>query len=712
MEIQDMLSLAQWWGMFLLLGTIFLPVTARIFHHFPDKGYIFSKVIGLIFLSYSVFLLGLFRILPFTQQTTLFILLFFCSFFLFVSSRRGGFISFSLLRICILEEVLFFITLSFWSFIRAHQPDIHGLEKYMDYGFVNSILKSAYFPPTDMWFASFPINYYYFGHFFTAVATRLSFLPSSITYNLMIATLFALTFCASFSIGYNVFLPLLSKKKGFFISNISLAAGLLSACLVSLAGSLHSIYTLFKPYENENPLPFTQLMFSPFSFPNSYWYPNATRFIHNTIHEFPLYSFVVADLHGHVLSIPIVLTIIALLLHDFIYKSGSFSTKKILLLSFFLGVAYMTNAWDAIIYFLLGSTLIMYMPLANKSSFFSYYKNPFHALSLFYCLLLLFVGFLVFSFPFSYNFKPFVSGIGILCAPAFLTSIKSLGPFLFEADHCQHSPFWQLLILHGFFYFWVIVFVFQLKSLKKYLKTDIFVLVLIILSTLLIIVPEFIYAKDIYPAHYRANTMFKLVYEAFIMLSLSCGYIIKRMLVLFKPGISSVVALCIGGVGLWFVGMYPYYAISSYYENFQTYHGLDGTKYLRTLYPSDYEAISWINANIKTQPVILEAQGDSYTDFGRVSVNTGLPTVLGWTVHEWLWRGSYDVPAPRIPDIPTLYESTDLEVTKHLIKKYTISLVFIGELEKQKYTKLNEEKFVKLGKIIYQKGETKIYQTN
>ncbi len=36
--------------------------------------------------------------------------------------------------------------------------------------------------------------------------------------------------------------------------------------------------------------------------------------------------------------------------------------------------------------------------------------------------------------------------------------------------------------------------------------------------------------------------------------------------------------------------------------------------------------------------MVLEANGDSYTGFERVSASTGLPTILGWYVHEWLWR--------------------------------------------------------------------------
>ena len=76
-------------------------------------------------------------------------------------------------------------------------------------------------------------------------------------------------------------------------------------------------------------------------------------------------------------------------------------------------------------------------------------------------------------------------------------------------------------------------------------------------------------------------------------------------------------------------------------------------------YPEDKEIIDYINKNIIGQPIILEAQGDSYTDFARISANTGLPTVLGWTVHEWLWRGSYDVPSARFDDIKNGIDNTN-----------------------------------------------------
>ena len=92
--------------------------------------------------------------------------------------------------------------------------------------------------------------------------------------------------------------------------------------------------------------------FLPFTFPNNYWYPNATRFIPFTIHEFPIYSFVVSDLHGHVLDIPFVLLTIATIFTLFIGKKIKFI--HLVFISFLLAIMYMTNAWDGLIYMLLG----------------------------------------------------------------------------------------------------------------------------------------------------------------------------------------------------------------------------------------------------------------------------------------------------------------------------------------------------------------------
>lgn len=711
MNLSDIFYILRWFFVFLVIGSAFLPLTFSIFSNFKDKGYIFSKIISLTIISYIIFVLATFHVLNFSNYSIILILLicFFINYYFFkikkiniLSIIRGN------IKIFLLEELIFFLCLFFWAFVRSNLPEIHGLEKFMDFGFLNSILRSDYFPAKDMWYTPFSINYYYFGHLMTAVLTKLSTIPSFISYNIMIATLFALTFSFSFSLAINIF----ENERFSLKSNLS---GILAAVFVTLGGNLTTVYAFFKAYvPADNPVPFWQLNFLPFNFPNNFWYPNATRFIPFTIHEFPLYSFVVSDLHGHVLDIPLVLLAIALLFSIFLKSKLELNNLKleILLISFLLAIMYMTNAWDGFIYILLTFILFIAFYLYKKNwSFFMSIKNLYELLKKF---LIIILGFIIFTIPFSINFKPFVSGIGILCAPSFLTNLGSLGPFIFEANHCQKSPIWQLLILYGFFYFFVISFILflRLKKNHKLSKNDIFILSLILLSSLLLIIPEFIYIKDIYPLHYRANTMFKLSYEAYIMLSICSSYIlikllssIKSKLILFLFFSSSFLLILLNLI-------YPFFAIGSYYRNLTTYQNLNGIKYLNTLYPNDYKLINWINDNIKNQPVILEANGDSYTDFARISANTGLPTIIGWSVHEWLWRGTYDIVAPRIEDVKTLYTSNDIELIKTLLKKYNVSYVVISSFEKEKYPNLNEDNFKRFGKLVYQNSKAKLYKIN
>ena len=694
----DLHYVIQWWIPLFLIGIIFYPLSSLIFEKFEDRGYAFSKVLALGVISYTLFILNTAKLLPFNIVSAVLVIWIFIiiNYVLKKRSKKLNKKNFPW-KIIAFEEILFLAGIIFWSYIRGHEPSINGLEKFMDFGFLNSILRSNYIPPIDIWFPPYPINYYYFGHFITAILTKLSFLPSYITFNLMIATLFSFTFVLGFSLALN-FLTGQRKK---------IIGGILTAALLAFAGNLHTIYTLFKIYNVDHPVPFWQLPFLPFSFPNNYWYPNATRFIPFTIHEFPIYSFVVSDLHGHVLDIPFVLLSIAFAY--VLYLQKSVSKLLLALISLFLAIMYMTNVWDGAIYMLLAIIILFIKNWHYLKGRFSFHIQTLFLETLKYVLLIL-VLFFVFSLPFNFYFRPFAEGIGVLCAPSFLTNIGKIGPFLFEANHCQKSPWWQLLTLYGFFYFFVISFLIFLRRTKQ-TREDIFILVLIFLSTLLIIIPEVLYVKDIYPAHYRANTMFKLVYQAFMMLSFVSGYIIMRVLNT-KRNFARFLFLIFTLLLLILVFVYPYFAIKSYYGDLKNYTGLDGIVYLKTRYPQDYVAINWMNTNISGRPVIVEAQGDSYTDYERVSANTGLPTILGWTVHEWLWRGTYDIPAPRIGEVKDIYENTDLNKTRKLLKKYNVEYVYVGGLEHQKYPNLIESKFEKLGKVVFQQGTTKLYKLN
>jgi len=744
--LSDFKYIFTWWLSLFFLSSLSLPLIFLLFKKFWDKGYIFAKTFSLFVLSYLLLVLGIFKVTTFTLPCIYFVIAAFAALNIFLLLKNKTYFKSFLKkywRIFLFEEILFFIILTFWSYVRGFAPDIEGLEKFMDWGFVNSILKSQYFPPADMWYAGEPINYYYFGHLVFAFLTKISRISSTITYNLSMATVCALTFVSGFSLTSNLIYSTLKKP----VFRLYLFGGLLSAFLLTFGGNLHTAYKIGKTMiaDHQN--------FKEAS--STYWYPDATRFIgfdpdttDKTIHEFPLYSFVVADLHGHMNDIPLVIFFMAFL---FVSLTSVSKLKSYLFLpsGFLLSLAYMTNAWDFAVYGLLFAIASF---LVSKKFWPTILSG-----------LLTIVTWFVFTLPFSLNFTPMAEGLKLSDA---------------------RTPFYQLFILYGGFWLISLPFIIFIKKnlkRKKLLSTDFFVLALFITATALVIIPEIIYIKDIYVDEYRrANTMFKLVYQAFIMYSLISGYIFVRLrqsffyrslfLIIFMIHLS-----------------YSYFAIKSYY-GLKEYRGLYGLNFLEISYSDNLAAINWLNQNVTGQPHILEAVGDSYTTFNQVSMATGLPTIQGWVVHEWLWRGGYDAPAARQRDVDTIYNflsknsrtknntqsseeyivnpgdslwkiskeklnneflwkkiaelnnlenpsliypyqkliipvdipnsfiehndgNSNIDEIKSILNKYQVKYIFVGDKEYENYPEINLENFLEIGaELVFESGQTRIYQ--
>lgn len=690
-----------WYLLLLLLGLFFMPITRFLFRRFFDLGYPFAKAIGILVVSYTVYIVSLLHIGPFTGSNTLLIILVYAVLngVLFKKFPVITDIKPHTIPLLIFEEFLFLGCLIGWVYVRGQEPSLHGLEKFMDFGFINSALKSPYFPPTDMWLAGKTINYYYFGHITGAVLTKISQLPSAITYNLLLATIFALGVTQTFSLAANIVYHGFKKRM-----SEAFAGGILGTFLVNFSGNLHTIYLFTKGYEPEKPVPFWQIL-SSFN-PLKYWYPNATRFIPFTIHEFPLYSYVVADLHGHVFDIPFVLLTIALLFlfvlevkhirlsHLFSFKiPGTWNVSYhelilIVLLGFLASTNYMTNAFDGGIYLLLSMFLFVGAYGVFKGLLYSAVA----------------VGsFVLFNVPFSAHFDPFVSGIGVNCAPQFLTQLKQVGPFLFEAGNCQSSTWWMLLTLWGFFIFnfiWLLIFLSK-KTIKNMTATSTFMVILFSFGVFLIIIPEFFYIKDIYPTHFRANTMFKLGYQAFMMMGVASAYTFIYAKKVFKKDklLAGLYLICFIPLFL-LVALYPIFAVRSYYGNLNKTPQLSGTEWLKSSYPEYHEIISYLNTVAPAGIRILEAPGDSYTDFDVVSSYTGLQTIVGWGVHQWLWRGSYSVVAELLPIVERIYTGTDKRAVLQDLRRFEIRYVVVGPNERSKYSGLNEALLQSIGKAV------------
>ena len=758
-------TIAGWYVYLLFLGMLFFPIIARIYRRFPDKGYPFAKTAAIIGVSYIMYLLGLMKILPFTKESLFLILLIFAVFVLkFFKQEIQSLkkLSSKQYLLILFEEALFIVSLLFLAIIRAQEPSIHGLEKFMDFGFMESILKSTYFPPLDMWLSAdpaspggYPINYYYFGHLTGALLIKLSGVNPFIGYNLILATIFAQGMTLTFSLTSSITHMLQNMKQK--IEKISLiptvAVGLLGAFIVNFAGNLHTIYTFTTGYPNESPEPFWDKfqsiaeiqatmtssgggVYESMVQNSAYWYPNATRFIPFTIHEFPAYSYVVADLHGHVFDIPFVLITLALIVlfvlntrsgqktshqHTLIKWIENLSKQTIgrllrflpfhknaslivpfkdriwvMMIGFIIAINYMTNAFDGPIYLLF---MLFVLFFVYKFS----WKFAIQTATLL-------ASFLIFSFPFSAHFEPFATAIGVNCSPDFLVEIEKFGPFLFEKGNCQLSELWMMGVLWGFFWISGLLFASYLAMRKRarYSLSSIDWMLILIFGycTFLLIIPEFVYAKDIYPGHFRANTMFKLGYQAFMMMGVASTIAIYQ--IVRWQSIKKYILIPVFVLAFFLISLYPFLAFPAYYpglydkETYTKNQNLDGMTWMKTQYLDDLEIINFINTSIVGQHVILEAQGDSYTDYDRISAFTGNPTVAGWWVHQWLWRGSSDVVGKRIPDIEALYQSEDITQTQQLIDKYHIEYVVVSGLEREKYQKLNEEKFSQIGYKLFE----------
>ncbi len=142
--------------------------------------------------------------------------------------------------------------------------------------------------------------------------------------------------------------------------------------------------------------------------------------------------------------------------------------------------------------------------------------------------------------------------------------------------------------------------------------------------------------------HFRSNTMFKLGYQAFILFSIVSGYTITNFLAKSEKrrGIRRKIFFIFLIPQLFLVSIYPIFSVRSYFGELKDYKGLDGTLWIQVQYPDDWKAITWLNNNgsptspaargaiMTDSPVIIEADGDSYTDYDHFSAFTGIPTVV------------------------------------------------------------------------------------
>ena len=698
----DNVPFLKWWLMVLILGLGYYPLGAVLFSALRDRGYIFSKVLGIGLAGFLTWVLVVCGAAKFTSGAVIAVTavsMALC-WILYIKKAEKKTLD---LDLVLGEELIFLAFFLLWTYFAGFRPEAKGTEKFMDYGFMAAMTRSDTLPARDLWYSAGNMNYYYGGQYYAVFLTKLSFTRIQETYNLMRTLVAAFAFVLPFNLVFHMIREIPRKVKAV-PGWIAALGGLLAGAAVSLAGNMH--YVLYGLFGDVFKL----------SGYEDYWFPNSTRYIgHNPltddqcIHEFPSYSFVLGDLHAHVVNVMFVLLTVGILyawmkgIREREEEGQAFSAKKLLLepaviaCGVLTGIFHWTNYWDFVIYTTAALICIFFTAMYR-------YRGQAKAVAAATVLQTaeVFVLGTLAALPFTSSFETMVSGIAL---------------------SKYHTVLYQFLILWGLPF--ALVLILLLAVLIKYLRayrgpgrfreffrrvslSDTFALILGICGIGLVLIPELIYVRDIYENGYaRSNTMFKLTYQAFILFGMAMAYAIVRLL-LWK---GRKLARTLGAAGLAMVLLtcgYFGYSVKCWFGNVldvSGYRCLDATAYLENVYPEDAAAIRWLNENVEGNPVVLEANGDSYSDYCRVSAMTGLPTVLGWYVHEWLWRGDTADLNEKSAEIQTIYTSGDREAVEELLEKYEVEYIFVGSCEREKYGEnLNEDLLRSLGEEVFPGG--------
>ncbi|MDZ4669945.1 MAG: DUF2298 domain-containing protein [Phototrophicales bacterium] len=444
-----------WWLLLTVGGMAVLPLTVRLLHALPDKGYSLARPLSLLLITLVYWLLGMLNI---TENTTGSIVLAWMiilgiSLYVYIKPNPFAWRSWwSENRAMILVvEILFIVLFASMAVYRAHQNELASTEKPMDLAFMSAIQRSPDFPPDDPWLSGYSISYYYMGYVMGAMVSKSADLPATIGFNLHLATLFALGGTAVFGVVYNLIRA--QALRNLFDTRptrgMAIGFGLLATFFLMLMSNFNMVmvempYRAMTADENYlrhldtkgrssdydqdgNPLPVYDAMqtaidpFNPAQYPSWWWFDSSRTIteraldtptqrggrVNEVIDEFPSFSFILGDSHPHVMSLPFVLLAIGLAL-NIILSASRPTTHQVLLYGVCVGALVFLNTWDAPIYIvvLVGAELLRRLAIEGRG-----YLALFDWIYLlFFAGVLLVVMLIVYS-PFLLSFQSQLSGI-------------------------------------------------------------------------------------------------------------------------------------------------------------------------------------------------------------------------------------------------------------------------------------------------------------
>jgi YYY domain-containing protein len=346
-----MLTYLVWYIFITVIGIIAFPITYRLFPALADRGYTFSRTLGLLVWGYVFWLFASLGIIRNDLGGLILglIVLIGLSYWALRSNPLAELYRWWIenRRVVFSVEALFLVAFAGWTLVRASNPEILGTEKPMELAFINAILHSPEFPPHDPWLSGYAISYYYFGYLMTAMIAKMTATPGSVAFNMALSQTFALSAVAAYGVLFSLLGAVKAKKtpgnqsgnsQNLILSLLGPTFILIASNLEGFLEVLHARGIFWQQGENgqmtstfwswldlkELSLPPAQ----PLSWiPSRYlWWWRASRVVQDydlsgtwreVIDEFPFFSYLLGDLHPHVLAMPFALLAVGLCLNLF-----------------------------------------------------------------------------------------------------------------------------------------------------------------------------------------------------------------------------------------------------------------------------------------------------------------------------------------------------------------------------------------------------------
>jgi YYY domain-containing protein len=390
------LAVFGWWLVVALLGWAAWPLAFYIFRPLRDRGYLLSRALGWLLAGWLLWWLASAELAVNSVVN---------SWLALVVLALGGLVAaiwqWAEMRtflsrqwpLLLVGEMVFVVAYLFFILIRMGNPDLwqpwFGGEKFMEFAFLNGILRSPFFPPVDPHFAGGYINYYYFGIYLVAYLIKLTGIHAEVAFNLAMPTLFALTVVNSFGVVYSAVCPSGEHSPTTRPNwRVGVGSALLGPLFVTLIGNLDGFAQIVRNlarYSNgevQSEFGLVQMLANAGvgllqvwrqqqAMPAyDFWGPS--RVIPDTINEFPYWSVLFADLHAHVIGIPLAVLFLGLtltLLHEYATDWRRFWLRGLVLLALFallLGTLASVNLWELPTYFGIGLLALLMIQVRGQ----------------------------------------------------------------------------------------------------------------------------------------------------------------------------------------------------------------------------------------------------------------------------------------------------------------------------------------------------------